>query len=120
MSEHEIASDYKLKHLQPSQYVAWLTRASDPEWEDDDNPRSRPERAAASFALELRDVIERCSKAEARVAQLETALKQPAEQCENCDEYYADSVMRKTSDEVPLCPKCWDELCQYLEDGRWS
>ena len=31
---------------------------------------------------------------------------EPAEQCENCDEYYVASAMRMTEDNVNLCPGC--------------
>jgi hypothetical protein len=53
----------------------------------------------------------------ARVEDLEKELLEPAEQCENCDDYYASSVMRMTDDDVKLCPGCYKECCEEI-DGR--
>ena len=44
-------------------------------------------------------------------AALEAQLLEPAEQCENCDDYYATSVMQMTEDDVRLCPSCWEACC---------
>lgn len=50
-----------LKHLQPKQYLSWLRRATDPEWDEERfgcGSRSKAERAAAAFALELSEAFE--------------------------------------------------------------
>lgn len=50
----------RLKHLQPEQYESWLRKATDPEWDEERfgcSTRSKPERAAAALALELRDAL---------------------------------------------------------------
>ena len=43
---------------------------------------------------------------------LREEIQKPAEQCENCDDYYAASVMRTTADDVTLCPGCWEACCK--------
>lgn len=50
-----------LKHLQTKQYLSWLRRATDPEWDEERfgcGSRSKTERAAAAFALELSEAFE--------------------------------------------------------------
>jgi hypothetical protein len=39
-------------------------------------------------------------------------LQKPARQCENCEEYYAESVLKYTEDDVPLCPGCYEECAK--------
>lgn len=66
-----------LKHLQPKQYLSWLRRATDSEWDEERfgcGSRSKAERAAAAFALELSEAFE-------RIATL----------TQECDSYKADA-----------------------------
>lgn len=67
-------------------------------------------------------LIERIARLEAendtmalKNAALEAQLLEPAEQCENCDDYYAASVMQMTDDDVRLCPGCWEACCEETE-----
>ena len=69
--------EIRFKHLQPEQYKSWLKKATDPEWDEEKfgcSTRSKAERAAASFALELYELIERISRLTERVGELERDL----------------------------------------------
>jgi len=61
------------------------------------------------------DAQDHIARLEAENAALKAQLLEPAEQCENCDDYYAASVMQTTEDDVRLCPGCWEACCEETE-----
>ena len=70
-----------LKYLQPDQYYSWLRKATDPEWDEEKfgcSTRSKAERAAAYFALELRECFERVAELEQKKNVLRDALEAAA------------------------------------------
>lgn len=67
-----------LKYLQPKQYLSWLRRATDPEWDEERfgcSSRSKAERAAAAFALELSEAFERLAALEQERDQLRAEVQ---------------------------------------------
>lgn len=51
-----MSEETQLTYLQPAQYASWLRKADDPEWDDEDYPRSKTERAMVSAVREIRDL----------------------------------------------------------------
>jgi len=42
-----------------------------------------------------------------KLSRLRQEHLEPAEQCENCDQYYAAAAVQRTEDDVRLCPECY-------------
>lgn len=68
-----------------------------------------------SCIADLREASRICKNVEAELAEEQAELLQPAVLCENCDLYYADSIMQMTEDDVSLCPGCWEALSEEME-----